>query len=166
MTVYRKIERFADPQTSKTPAQKEPDPDLGYDFIPKERYTSPEFMRQEWDRLWTKVWLMGAWEGDLRNPGDYITTKIGNEHIVITKDENHQYNAFYNVCSHRGNQVAYGASGNTETFRCSYHLWEYNLRGELIHVPDAETFPRARPATSSPSSACRATAGAAGSGSA
>ena len=62
MTVYRKIERFADPQTSKTPAQKEQDPDLGHDFIPKERYTSPEFMRQEWDRLWTKVWLMGAWE--------------------------------------------------------------------------------------------------------
>ena len=60
------------------------------------------------DRLWTKVWLMGAWEGDLRNPGDYITTKIGKETIVITKDENHQYNAFYNVCSHRGNQVAYG----------------------------------------------------------
>ena len=29
MTVYRRIERFADPQTSKTPVQKEPDPQLG-----------------------------------------------------------------------------------------------------------------------------------------
>ena len=41
--------------------------------------------------------------------------------------------------------MAYGPAGNTETFRCSYHLWEYNLRGELIHVPDAETFPQGAP---------------------
>ena len=145
MTVYRKIERFADPQTSRTPPQKEPDPDLGYDIIPKERYTSPEFMQLEWDRMWTKVWLMGAWIGDLQNPGDYVVTEIGKESIVITRDENGDYNAFYNVCSHRGNQVAYGKGGNTKTFRCSYHLWEYNLRGEIVNVPDQETFPQGVP---------------------
>ncbi len=114
MTVYRKVQRYADPQTSKTPAQKEPDPDLGYDFIPKERYTSKEFMELEWERLWTK-------------------------------DENGQYNAFYNVCSHRGNQVAYGQRGHVSSFRCSFHLWEYNLRGELINVPDAETLSQGAP---------------------
>ncbi len=145
MTVYRKIERFADPQSTRTPAHKEPDPDLGHDFIPGERYTSTEFMQREWDRVWTKVWLMGAWEGDLRNPGDYVVTEIGNESVVLTKDEKGEYNAFYNVCSHRGNQVAYGQGGHTETFRCSYHLWEYNLRGELINVPDLETFPQGAP---------------------
>ena len=68
MTVYRKVQRSADPQTSKTPAQKEPDPDLGYDFIPKERYTSKEFMELEWERLWTKVWLMGGWVWFSMNP--------------------------------------------------------------------------------------------------
>jgi len=145
MTVYRKIERFADPQTSKTPAHKEPDPDLGGDFIPPERYTSAEFMRQEWDRVWTKVWLMGAPLQDLAQAGDYVVTDIGHESVVIARDEEGGFNAFYNVCSHRGNQVAYGRSGNTQTFRCSYHLWEYNLRGELIHVPDAETFPQGAP---------------------
>ena len=145
MTVYRKVQRFADPQTSKTPAQKAPDPDLGYDFIPKERYTSKEFMALEWERLWTKVWLMGAWEGDLQEPGDYVVTEIGNESIVITKDEKGDYNAFYNVCSHRGNQVAYGRRGHVESFRCSFHLWEYNLRGELTHVPDSETFAQGAP---------------------
>ena len=145
MTVYRKVQRSADPQTSKTPAQKEPDPDLGYDFIPKERYTSKEFMELEWERLLTKVWLMGTWEGDLKNPGDYVVTEIRNESIVITKDENGQYNAFYIVCSHRGNQVAYGQRGHVSSFRCSFHLWEYNLRGELINVPDADTFSQGAP---------------------
>ncbi len=145
MTVYRKIERFADPQTSKTPVHKEPDPELGHDFIPKERYTSTDFMQQEWQRLWTKVWLMGCALQDLREPGDYVVTDIGRESVVLTRDENGDVNAFYNVCSHRGNQVAYGSGGHTQTFKCSYHLWEYNLRGELIHVPDAETFPQGAP---------------------
>ncbi|MFM7120657.1 MAG: aromatic ring-hydroxylating oxygenase subunit alpha [Gammaproteobacteria bacterium] len=142
MTVFRKVERFGNPETSRTPMEKAVDPDLGYDLIPAERYTSTAFMAREWDRLWTRAWLMGAWEGDLRNPGDYVVTQIGTESIVITKDENHQYNAFYNVCSHRGNQIAYGGCGHVETFKCSYHLWEYNMRGELINVPDVETFPQ------------------------
>jgi phenylpropionate dioxygenase-like ring-hydroxylating dioxygenase large terminal subunit len=145
MTVYRKIERFADPQSSRTPCQKEPDPELGHDFIPRERYISPDFMGQEWDRLWTKVWLMGCPLQDLREPGDYVVTEIGNESIVLTRDEEGGVNAFYNVCSHRGNQVAYGRSGHTDVFKCSYHLWQYNLRGELIHVPDSETFPQGAP---------------------
>ena len=145
MTVYRKIERFADPQTSKTPPQKEPDPDLGYDLIPKERYTSSQFRELEWDKLWTKVWLMGCWEGDLKVEGDYVVTEIGHESIVLTRDEDGGVNAFYNVCSHRGNQVAYGKGGNTRTFTCGYHRWQYNLKGEIVHVPDAETFPQGVP---------------------
>ena len=123
MAVYRTIERFADPQASKTPVQKEPDPDLGTDIIPKERYTGDAFRQLEWDHLWTKVWQMGCWEGDLRNTGDYVVTEIGNESIVLTRDEDGGVNAFYNVCSHRGNQVAYRRGGNTLTFKCSYHMW-------------------------------------------
>lgn len=145
MAVYRKIERFADPQTSRTPAQKEPDPKLGYDMIPAERYTSKDFMKLEWEKMWAKAWLMGCREDAIPNPGDYITTDIGTESIVITRDEQGGVNAFYNVCSHRGNQVAYGQCGHAKTFKCAYHLWEYNLKGELINVPDSETFPQGAP---------------------
>ena len=84
MTVFRKVQRFADPQAQGTPAGKAPDPALGHDLIPGERYTSPEFARLEWERLWTRAWLLGCWEGDLAEPGDYVTTEIGGESIVLT----------------------------------------------------------------------------------
>ena len=32
---------------------KEPEPNLSYEYIPKERYTSKEFMKLEWDHIWT-----------------------------------------------------------------------------------------------------------------
>mgnify|MGYP006273453971 FL=1 len=145
MTVYRTVPRYADPASTRTPIAKAPDPDYGYDFIPKERYTSHEFAQLEWDRLWTKVWLMGCWEGDLKEPGDYVVTEIGKESIVLTRAEDGSVNAFYNVCSHRGNQVAYGKRGHRETFVCSFHMWEYDMKGRLVNVPDAETFPQGAP---------------------
>lgn len=145
MTVYRTVKRYWEPERTRTPAQKAPDPDLGHDVIPAERYTSKEFADLEWDRLWSKVWLMGCWEGDLSQPGDYVCTKVGNEHVVLTRAEDGSVNAFYNVCSHRGNQVAYGHRGNQKSFRCSFHYWEYDLKGRLIDVPDQETFPQGAP---------------------
>ncbi len=145
MTVYRKIPRYADPETTKTPIAKMPDPPLGHDIIPKERYTSDAFRQLEWDRMWTRTWLMGCPESDLQRPGDYVVTEIGTESIVLTRSEDGGVNAFYNVCSHRGNQVAYGERGHFDTFKCSYHLWEYGLKGEIVNVPDIETFPQGVP---------------------
>ena len=145
MTIYRKVERFADPQSSRTPVIKAPDPELGHAIIPKERYTSTSFRQQEWERLWTKVWLLGCSVQDLNRAGDYVVTEIGHESIVLTRDEDGGFNAFYNVCSHRGNRIAYGERGHVESFKCSYHLWEYGLKGEIKNVPDIETFPQGVP---------------------
>ena len=44
----------------RTPTEKAPEPDLGTASIPKERYTSPEFMRLELERLWPRVWLLAG----------------------------------------------------------------------------------------------------------
>ena len=61
----QKIVRPEEPVPGGTPIEKAPDPDLGYDLIPAERYTSTEFMQLEWDRLWSKVWLLGGRSDDI-----------------------------------------------------------------------------------------------------
>ncbi|MEX2523448.1 MAG: aromatic ring-hydroxylating dioxygenase subunit alpha [Gammaproteobacteria bacterium] len=129
----------------KTPLEKYPDPDLGNDVIPKERYTSAEFMQQEWENIWTKVWLMGALEQDLREPGDYVVTEIGRESILIVRQQDGGVRAFYNVCQHRGNLLRPKGLGSTESFQCAYHHWEYHLDGSFKRIPDEETFPQGRP---------------------
>ncbi|MEM7078335.1 MAG: hypothetical protein AAF513_06870 [Pseudomonadota bacterium] len=37
--------------------------------IPGSRYTSREFAAQEWEGMWTKVWLLLGRESELPNPG-------------------------------------------------------------------------------------------------
>jgi phenylpropionate dioxygenase-like ring-hydroxylating dioxygenase large terminal subunit len=128
-----------------TPAQKAPEPDLGSELIPKERYTSPGFMALEWEKLWTKVWLVGCREDEIPEAGDYITTDIGTESLLIVRGEDGQARTFYNVCNHRGNQVKFDHCGNSRTLQCAYHFWEYDLTGRLVNVPDEQDFTQGCP---------------------
>ena len=142
---YRKVKRVTAEQSPVTPCGKEPDPDLGHALIRKERYTSPDFMQLEWERLWTKVWLLGAVESDLREPGDFVATEIGRESVLLVRQADGGVRAFYNVCLHRGNRLRPTGAGSTYSFKCQYHHWEYNLDGTFKRIPDLDTFPQGAP---------------------
>ncbi len=147
---HQTIERVdPDTVTRGTPVVKAPDPELGTALIPAERYTSPDFMKLEWDRLWTKVWLLGGRSCDIPNAGDYICTNIGKESVLLVRQKDGSVAGFYNLCLHRGNRlVAEEGLGSVEeagVFRCQYHHWAYSLTGKLLHIPDRETFPQGPP---------------------
>ena len=136
-----------DPATTGngTPADKAPDPELGTALIPKERYTSAEFMKREWDHIWTKVWLLGGRSDDIPEPGDNICTDIGKESVLIVRQKDRSIRAFHNVCLHRGNRLRPEGLGSVEHFLCMYHHWSYGLDGKIEHIPDLSTFPQGCP---------------------
>ncbi|MGE0666487.1 MAG: SRPBCC family protein [Sphingomonadales bacterium] len=123
-----------------TPAEKAPEIEMGDVVIPKERYISPEFMKLEWERMWTKTWLVGCREEEIPEVGDYVVTEIGKESLLIVRGEDGVARAMYNICNHRGNKVKFDEAGNASSLQCAYHLWEYDLTGTLVHVPDADDF--------------------------
>ena len=90
---------------TSTPMERAPTPDLEYVPIPKERYTTAEFARREWEGMWTKVWLMAGRESDIPEPGDYFTYEIGTESILVIRQHAGSIGARYNVCMHRGNRL-------------------------------------------------------------
>ncbi len=49
------------------PMEKAAEPVLGTELIAKERYTSEEYMKLEWKRVWTKVWNIAGREQDIPN---------------------------------------------------------------------------------------------------
>ena len=129
-----------------TPVEKAPDPDLGDALIPAERYTSRDFMKLEWEHIWTKVWLLGGRSDDIPEPGDYICTDIGKESVLIVRQHDRSVKAFYNVCLHRGNRLRpEGVGKSAENFRCMYHHWTYGLDGAIEHIPDRSSFPQGCP---------------------
>ena len=114
-----------------TPMDRAPVPDLGHEPIPKERYTSAEFARLEWERMWTKVWLLAGRESDLQTAGDYFTYEIGPESILIVRQTDGSIAARYNVCMHRGNRLCEPGRGHvSRAFTCGFHGWQYGFDGE------------------------------------
>lgn len=121
----------------------------------KSRYTSPQFMEQEWESIWTRCWLFAGLVADLPDPGDYFVYEVGGESILVLRDEEAGIRAFYNVCQHRGNRLVTSESGSVARIACPYHGWRYGLDGQLQQVPDAERFcPPVDPAERSLKAVC------------
>ena len=125
--------------------ERAPVPDLGTERIPKERYTSAEFAEREWEKLWTKVWLMTGRESDIPEPGDYYTFEIGRESILVIRQPDGSIGARYNVCMHRGNRLREPGRGHAELFPCLFHGWKYGIDGKLIEALDPHCFPQGLP---------------------
>lgn len=93
-------------------------------------YAAPEVYQREVQGLFMRDWLLVGRVEELPDPGDYMTLRIAGEPVVIARDRDGDLGAFYNMCVHRGVEVAQGC-GNTHAFRCPYHGWVYDLTGRL-----------------------------------
>ena len=116
--------------------------------IPKERYTSAEYLRAEGEHLWPRVWLMAGLSTDLPSPGCYLTFELGMESVLVVRQQE-GVRAFHNVCMHRGRRLCEPGMGRAESFRCPYHGWQWATDGQLARVPDPAAFPGGVPESSS-----------------
>uniref|UniRef100_A0ACD5UIH4 Uncharacterized protein n=1 Tax=Avena sativa TaxID=4498 RepID=A0ACD5UIH4_AVESA len=94
-------------------------------------YTDPEFLRLELDRVFLRGWQAVGHIGQVKNPNDFFTGRLGNVEFVICLDANGKLRAFHNVCRHHASLLACG-SGQKTCFQCPYHGWTYGLDGNLL----------------------------------
>ena len=99
--------------------------------LPGQYYTSQGVYEMEVEKLFMKDWLMVARVEEFTEPGDYMTTEIVGEPIIVCLNNACELRAFANVCKHRGAAVAAG-SGNAASFNCPFHGWIYDLDGKLV----------------------------------
>ena len=104
------------------------------------RYTDPGFAAKEWDRVFTKCWLLAGPVSDVREPGDWMRFDIGVESFIIVRGDDGALAAHYNVCPHRGSRLVMDDVGSQSSFTCPFHSWKFALDGRNIAVTDAETF--------------------------
>jgi len=101
-------------------------------------YTSSEVFRAEMERLFRRTWVYVGHESQVREAGDYRTTRIGDLPVILTRDEEGGLHVLANQCLHRGVPICVAQAGNANFFRCQYHGWTYRNTGALVGV----TYPR------------------------
>lgn len=103
--------------------------------VHRDVYLDPEIFELEMERIWGKAWVFIGHESQVKNPGDFISTTIGKEPVLMVRDKQGAVNVIYNRCGHKGAKVMAKPCGNTAMFRCPYHGWTFQLDGKLNATP-------------------------------
>ncbi|CAN0582251.1 unnamed protein product, partial [Laminaria digitata] len=104
-------------------------------------YADPAIFDLEMDRIFGKIWVYVGHESQVKNPGDFATTRIGQRPMVMVRHTDGEIYLIHNQCAHRGAMVVAQDSGNAEEFVCCYHGWTYGTDGKLIRVPLQHGYP-------------------------
>jgi len=103
-------------------------------------YTDPQVFDLEMDRIWGFAWIFVGHASQVPNPGDFITTELGRDPVIMARGQDGQVHVMYNRCGHKGAKVAAEPCGRADHFRCPYHGWTYQLDGRLRGVPAREGY--------------------------
>jgi phenylpropionate dioxygenase-like ring-hydroxylating dioxygenase large terminal subunit len=103
-------------------------------------YLDQAIFELEMERIFESNWVFLGHESEIAEAGDYKTVTIGTQPAILTRDEDGDIHVVMNRCMHRGSSICQEPRGNSSSFRCWYHGWTYNNRGDLIGVPYADAY--------------------------
>jgi len=103
--------------------------------VPYRMFSDPDIYRAELGRIFLgPTWQYLALAGELPQPGDYLTTFLGETPVIVTRARDGEVHAMVNRCAHRGNLVCLKRRGHADNLTCVYHAWRYDLEGNLDSV--------------------------------
>lgn len=104
-------------------------------IISREIFVSSEVYRRELETVFTRAWLFVGHESLVPKPGDFYSSRMGEEAMILCRDQQQKIHVFLNSCRHRGMKVCRYDQGNTTVFTCPYHHWSFALDGSLQGIP-------------------------------
>ena len=99
-------------------------------------YTDPAVFETEMERVFSSTWVYVAHQSEIPKIGDFKTTHVGLQPVIVTHGADNNFNVMVNRCVHRGSVVCREARGNATEFSCPYHGWVYTIDGKLAGVSE------------------------------
>ncbi len=106
------------------------DPGQSY-TLPGVYYYDPEVYARELRDIFSNSWQYVCHSSSLQEPGDYAVRDLGDQSVIVIRDQSGKVCAHHNVCQHRAHRLLEGSGKTGSTIVCPYHNWTYDLSGEL-----------------------------------
>jgi phenylpropionate dioxygenase-like ring-hydroxylating dioxygenase large terminal subunit len=110
--------------------------------LPAGCFTDPAFFAREQEYLFAREWLPLAHVSQLARAGAFVTVDVLQEPLILLRGRDEHIRALSRVCQHRGVDIVpsgtapAGGCGSLSALRCPYHLWTYDLTGQLVAAPE------------------------------
>ncbi len=114
--------------------------DLDGGWIDRRVYWDEAIYRLELERIFARCWLFVAHESQVAVPGDFLTTFMGEDGVIVTRGEDGHVHVFLNSCTHRGNKICLAEAGHRRRFTCNYHGWTFGTDGALMGMPQEDLY--------------------------
>lgn len=106
--------------------------DLEEGWVSRRIFHDQEIFDAEMRQIFARAWLFVAHESQLPNVGDFLTTQMGKDAVIVSRHRDNSIKVFLNSCTHRGNRVSFVDAGNAKRFVCNYHGWAFDTAGSLM----------------------------------
>jgi len=107
-----------------------------YFRVRSDAYTDERVLQAELKLIFEKTWAYLCHESEIPNVGDYRTSYIGRQPILVVRGRDNVVRAFINRCVHRGAALCREVRGSARAFVCPYHGWSFDLAGNLMGITD------------------------------
>jgi Rieske 2Fe-2S family protein len=117
--------------------------DLGYNGLTEytpgllaDAYFDPRQYERELQRIWYRNWVYVGRSSDVERPRAFRTFELGDQKLLLVRDDQGALQGFHNTCRHRGAALCRESEGTLRTgsIICPYHAWVYNLQGDLLRT--------------------------------
>ena len=99
--------------------------------IPAPWYFDKRIEELERNSVFAANWQVVGRLDQVRKRGEYFTSDVNGEPLIVVRSEDGILRAFYNVCRHHAAAVVPEEQGCAQQFRCPYHGWTYGNDGAL-----------------------------------
>ena len=99
--------------------------------VSRAAFVDPEILERERRMIFDRCWLYIGHSSELPKPNDFVTRSIGGRELIFNRNRQGEYQAFFNICPHRGAMVERRPSGSALGFKCFYHGWAFNNNGKF-----------------------------------
>jgi nitrite reductase/ring-hydroxylating ferredoxin subunit len=113
-------------------------------LLDKRIFVDPRIYELEQQRIFARAWHFMCHDSQIPEAGDFFVSYIGADSVIVVRDEQGAVQVMMNVCTHRGNVLTRAEMGNTRSFQCTYHGWNFGLDGRLAAVPGTDPFYRCK----------------------
>jgi Rieske 2Fe-2S family protein len=93
--------------------------------------------QRELSAIWRRNWVYLCRFDSLPAAPSFRSFSIGDQPVLLVRDQAGEVRAFYNTCRHRGSTLCPAPSGRLPTgqITCPYHAWSYRLDGSVAKIP-------------------------------